>query len=70
MTTPAEEYFNRNLLGINNSTGLHDLGPLKYDLVGCLALVYVVMYLCICNGVRGTGKAVYVRSNHLINIIY
>ena len=60
--TPAEEYFNRYLLGIQHSNGLDDLGPLKYDLVGCLALVYVLMYLCICNGVKSTGKAVYITA--------
>lgn len=58
--TPGDEYFNRFLLGIHESTGLHDLGPIKPDLSMCLALVYFVMYVLICNGVRGTGKAVYV----------
>lgn len=58
--TSAEEYFNRNLLGIHKSSGIDDLGPIKYDLAACLALVYVIMYLCICNGVKSTGKAVYV----------
>ena len=61
--TSAEEYFNRNLLGIDKSTGIDDLGPIKYDLAACLALVYVLMYLCICNGVKSTGKAVYVIFN-------
>ncbi len=37
--TPADEYFNRYLLGIQNSKGIEDLGPLKYDLAACLAIV-------------------------------
>ncbi len=60
--TPAEEYFNNNVLGIDKSAGIHDLGPVKYDLTAYLALVYFTMYLCICNGVKGTGKAVYVTA--------
>ncbi len=59
-TTPGDEYFHRYLLGIHKSTGLHDLGPIKFDITFCLALVYFSMYVLICNGVRGTGKAVYV----------
>jgi len=60
--TPAEEYFNNNVLGIDKSEGLHDLGSVKFDLTAYLALVYLIMYFCICNGVRGTGKAVYVTA--------
>lgn len=65
--TPGDEYFNRFLLGIHESTGLHDLGPIKLDLSMCLALVYFIMYVLICNGVRGTGKAVYVSANFYDN---
>jgi SNF family Na+-dependent transporter len=60
--SPAEEYFNRYMLGIHKSTGIDDLGPIKLDLTFCLALVYLLMYICICKGVKGTGKAVYVTA--------
>ncbi|CAF0951290.1 unnamed protein product [Brachionus calyciflorus] len=60
--SPAEEYYKRFMLGIHKSTGIDDLGPIKLDLVVCLALVYLLMYLCICKGVKGTGKAVYVTA--------
>ncbi len=61
-TSPAEEYFNRHMLGIHKSKGIHDLGPIKLDLLGCLIIVYAFMYICICKGVKGTGKAVYVTA--------
>lgn len=60
--SPAEEYFNRQMLGIHKSTGIHDLGPIKLDLLACLVFVYFTMYICICKGVKGTGKAVYVTA--------
>lgn len=58
-SSPAEEYFNRNMLGIHHSTGIENLGPIKLDLMICLAIVYFLMYVCICKGVKSTGKAVY-----------
>lgn len=60
--SPAEEYYNRYMLGIHKSTGIDDLGPIKFDLTFCLAIVYLLMYICICKGVKGTGKAVYVTA--------
>lgn len=39
-TSPAEEYFNRRMLGIYHSTGITDLGNVKLDLTGCLIAVY------------------------------
>ena len=60
--SPAEEYFNRHMLAIHESKGIHDLGPIKLDLLACLIIVYALMYICICKGVKGTGKAVYVTA--------
>ncbi len=54
--SPAEEYYNRRMLNIHKSTGLDDLGPIKLDLLACLIIVYLLMYVCICKGVKGTGK--------------
>lgn len=62
VVSPAEEYFNRHMLNIHMSNGLHDLGTIKFDLALCLAFVYILMYLCIFRGVKGTGKAVYVTA--------
>ena len=60
--SPAEEYFNRKMLGLQRSKGIEDLGYLKSDLVLCLAMVYLLMYICIFKGVQSTGKAVYVTA--------
>jgi hypothetical protein len=58
----SEEYFNRKLLGVQHSNGIQEIGTIKLDLAFCLAVVYILMYLCICKGVRSTGKAVYVTA--------
>jgi solute carrier family 6 serotonin transporter-like protein 4 len=52
VASPAEEYFNRHMLGIHKSTGISDLGFIKLDLTVCLFLVYLLMYICICKGVK------------------
>jgi SNF family Na+-dependent transporter len=38
------------------------LGSVKPDITICLFVVYFMMFLCICNGVKSTGKAVYVTA--------
>ena len=60
--SPSEEYFNRYMLGVHKSKGIDDLGPIKVDLGLCLAAVYILMYFCIRNGVKSTGKAVYITA--------
>ncbi|CAF1412175.1 unnamed protein product [Adineta steineri] len=58
----AEEYYNIYMLGIDRSKGLTDLGYVKIDLLLCLITIFILMYICICRGVKGTGKAVYVTA--------
>jgi solute carrier family 6 serotonin transporter-like protein 4 len=61
-TSPAEEYYNIYMLGINDSKGLTDLGYIKTDLFLCLISIFILMYICIYRGVKSTGKAVYVTA--------
>ncbi|CAF1050827.1 unnamed protein product [Adineta ricciae] len=58
----ADEYYHIYMLGINRSTGLTDLGPIKIDLLLCLISIFILMYMCIYRGVKSTGKAVYVTA--------
>ena len=44
----------RNVLSL--SSGIEDLGPLKWDLALCLLAVWVVCFFCIWKGVKSTGK--------------
>ena len=58
----SEEYFNRKLLGAQYSKGIEEIGNIKLDLALCLAGVYGIMYISICNGVKSTGKVIYVTA--------
>ncbi|EPY85312.1 sodium- and chloride-dependent betaine transporter [Camelus ferus] len=53
-TSPVIEFWERRVLGI--TTGLHDLGALRWELALCLLLAWVVCYFCIWKGVKITGK--------------
>ena len=43
-----------NVLSI--SSGIEDIGPLKWDLALCLLAVWVICFFCIWKGVKSTGK--------------
>ncbi|XP_071818255.1 sodium- and chloride-dependent GABA transporter 2-like isoform X1 [Apostichopus japonicus] len=55
--SPAQEFWDNKVLGI--SSGIEDLGGMRWELVGCLALAWVLCYLCIWRGVKQTGKIVW-----------
>ncbi|XP_045167232.2 sodium- and chloride-dependent GABA transporter 1-like [Mercenaria mercenaria] len=51
------EYWERKVL--NMSSGIHEPGSLVPGLAVALLVAWVLVYLCICRGVRWTGKIVY-----------
>uniref|UniRef100_A0A8C7FPV3 Transporter n=1 Tax=Oncorhynchus kisutch TaxID=8019 RepID=A0A8C7FPV3_ONCKI len=53
-TSPVTEFWERNVLSI--SSGIDDIGPLKWDLALCLLAVWIVCFFCIWKGVKSTGK--------------
>jgi len=38
------------------SDGIDEMGPAKWDLVLCLLFAWIVVYACICQGIRSSGK--------------
>ncbi|XP_077288856.1 sodium- and chloride-dependent glycine transporter 1-like [Arctopsyche grandis] len=54
----SEEYYNEQVLGKGNSTW-EDFGDMQWHLVGCLALAWVIAFLCVIKGVQSAGKVVY-----------
>ncbi|XP_075168190.1 sodium-dependent dopamine transporter isoform X2 [Haematobia irritans] len=55
----ASEYFNRYILELNQSDGLHNLGAIKWDLVICLLIVYLICYFSLWKGIGTSGKVVW-----------
>lgn len=41
------------------SSGIDDVGGVRWELLGCLVLSWVLTYFCIWKGVRQTGKVLY-----------
>ncbi|KAL1021563.1 hypothetical protein UPYG_G00014850 [Umbra pygmaea] len=59
-TSPVIEFWERNVLSI--SSGIDDVGSLKWDLALCLLAVWIVCFFCIWKGVKSTGKVVYITA--------
>ncbi|XP_064111634.1 sodium- and chloride-dependent glycine transporter 1-like isoform X2 [Macrobrachium nipponense] len=55
---PSEEYFKNCVLGLPGTTW-EDLGNIKWEMVGYLALAWVVVALSMTKGIRSSGKVVY-----------
>ncbi|CAG9815445.1 unnamed protein product [Phaedon cochleariae] len=55
----ASEYFNRAILELHQSEGLHDLGSIKWDIALCLFAVYVICYFSLWKGISTSGKVVW-----------
>ncbi|XP_026677340.1 sodium-dependent dopamine transporter-like [Diaphorina citri] len=60
--TPASEYFNRAVLEMQWSEGLHDMGYPKWSLVLCVFSVYCMLYLSLFKGVKSSGKVVWATA--------
>ncbi|CAN7950553.1 unnamed protein product, partial [Ixodes pacificus] len=41
------------------STGIEDLGGVKWDLALCLLLSWIIVVVCLMNGIKTSGKVVY-----------
>uniref|UniRef100_A0AAQ4QQN0 Transporter n=1 Tax=Gasterosteus aculeatus aculeatus TaxID=481459 RepID=A0AAQ4QQN0_GASAC len=54
--TPAQEYFERGVLHIQDSNGIDDLGRPRWQLTSCLAVVIVLLYFSLWKGVKTSGK--------------
>lgn len=58
-TLATYEYFNRYVLGLEPGITWENFGELRWQLVLCLLLSWIVGYLCVVKGVKTSGKAVY-----------
>ncbi|KAB0792460.1 hypothetical protein PPYR_14419 [Photinus pyralis] len=58
-TSPAREFFEREVLEQYRSDGLDRMGPVKPALAMCVFSVFILVYFSLWKGVRSTGKAVW-----------
>ncbi|XP_076164615.1 sodium- and chloride-dependent glycine transporter 1 isoform X3 [Ptiloglossa arizonensis] len=54
----SEEYFNEYVLGLRGATW-ENFGGIRWELLGCLTLAWVICFLCLMRGVQSIGKVVY-----------
>ncbi|XP_072936313.1 sodium- and chloride-dependent glycine transporter 1-like [Epargyreus clarus] len=57
VTTPEDEFFHIRLLRM--SPNIHEIGGIVWPVFWCNLIGWVLVYLCICNGVKSVGKIVY-----------
>ncbi|CAG9784591.1 unnamed protein product [Diatraea saccharalis] len=57
ITTPEDEFFHIRLLRMSST--INEIGDIVWPVFWCNVICWVVVYLCICNGVKSVGKIVY-----------
>ncbi|KAF1393780.1 hypothetical protein PFLUV_G00019600 [Perca fluviatilis] len=55
-TSPAEEFYIRQVLQVHLSPGLHQLGSVSWQLALCLLFIFTIVYFSIWKGVKTSGK--------------
>ncbi|XP_012934684.1 sodium- and chloride-dependent glycine transporter 1 [Aplysia californica] len=61
MFSPAsQEFWENNVL--EKTSGIEDFGGIRWPLFGCLVLAWTIVFLCLCKGVKSSGKVVYVTA--------
>ncbi|XP_072333627.1 sodium-dependent proline transporter isoform X1 [Scyliorhinus torazame] len=58
----SEVFWNERVLGLSRSSGLHDPGPVRWELAICLLAAWAIIFLCCLKGIRSSGKIVYVTA--------
>ncbi|XP_067906568.1 sodium-dependent dopamine transporter [Heterodontus francisci] len=61
-TNPAAEYYERGVLHLHESAGIHDIGKPRWQLTCCLFVVIVILYFSLWKGVRTSGKVVWITA--------
>ncbi|XP_061166600.1 uncharacterized protein LOC133175501 [Saccostrea echinata] len=53
------EYFERGVLSLHKSSGIDNLGGIKWEVAGCVALTFIILYLSLWKSVKSAGKVVW-----------
>ncbi|XP_026882980.2 solute carrier family 6 member 4b [Electrophorus electricus] len=60
--SPAEEFYTRNVLELHESSGLENVGVVRWQLMLCLFLIFTIVYFSLWKGVKTSGKVVWVTA--------
>ncbi|OAF67264.1 hypothetical protein A3Q56_05011 [Intoshia linei] len=52
----AEDYMKCHVLGNCYSEGIGDLGPINWKMALCLLGAWVLIFLCLCRGIKSSGR--------------
>ena len=55
--TPSEEFWQRHVLKMTD--GIENMGGIRWELFICLVVAWVLVFLCLCKGVKSSGRVVY-----------
>jgi len=59
---PSEEFFEYEVLGMREGNGIDNIGAPRWQLVVALLAAWIIIFLCLCKGVKTSGKVVYVTA--------
>ncbi|KAF2356460.1 Sodium:neurotransmitter symporter [Trinorchestia longiramus] len=59
LISASEDYFKNRMLQRTEGITWDNMGDLNWELVGCLALAWIIVGLCMIKGVKSSGKVVY-----------
>ncbi|KAK2168558.1 hypothetical protein LSH36_16g14023 [Paralvinella palmiformis] len=54
MITPTTEFWENHVLQLTD--GIHNLGSIRWPLLLCLLLAWIIVFACLCKGVKSSGK--------------
>ncbi|KAJ8681964.1 hypothetical protein QAD02_017756 [Eretmocerus hayati] len=55
----SEEYFNDYVLGKREGITWYNWGGIRWELLGCLTVAWIICYICLIKGIQSVGKVVY-----------
>ncbi|XP_063415192.1 sodium- and chloride-dependent glycine transporter 2-like isoform X2 [Mytilus trossulus] len=56
--TASEEFWTHKVLQITD--GIENIGGIRLELLICLFVAWLIVFLCLCKGIKSSGKVVYV----------
>jgi len=58
--SPVEDFWENRVLGVTDD--IHDQGYIRWELVGCLGMAWLICWLSICKGVKSSGKVAWITA--------